>query len=165
MVEWKENTWRCVVGWQQSERSSSQPFVASCQGMVDPAMHAWMRRPVMWTLPEPAKSMTPIERGSSTSGCCVSQVTRKGDSQPCAQHMPSIKHAQDAPYLRSLPPVHQGAAVRGSSAVHPVRCTWARRLLRPHELDAPASACMTWQRPGRLCSNQRESYEADQVRI
>ena len=45
----------------------------------------------MCTLPEPAKSTTPMERENSTAGCCVPQVTRKGDSQPCAAHGPSFK--------------------------------------------------------------------------
>jgi hypothetical protein len=39
----------------------------------------------MCTLPEPAKSTTPMERESSTSESPVAQSTRKGDSQPCTQ--------------------------------------------------------------------------------
>lgn len=41
----------------------------------------------MCTLPEPAKSITPIEREKRTFGSLVSQLMRKGDSQPCGQHL------------------------------------------------------------------------------
>ena len=52
--------------------------------------------PVMCTLPEPAKSMTPMVREKYTAGLLVPQVTLKGDSQPCRMFTSAASYACSA---------------------------------------------------------------------
>ncbi len=44
----------------------------------------------MCTLPEPAKSMTPMVREKKTFGLSVPQATLKGESQPCTIYNTSV---------------------------------------------------------------------------